>query len=158
MVSAEDLLAGASVTFEVEVPADLARPAPGSNGAQGADEPMRVRLRPLTVHDLQLISRAAKEHDSLTATLMVQRALVEPEMTVAQAGGMPVGLLHFLLDRVNEISGMHASTEELRDARRAPISRAAHILASEFGWTPEDVGALTLGQVLLHLEMIAERA
>jgi hypothetical protein len=70
---------------------------------------------------------------------------------------MPVGLLHYLLERVNEISGMRASAEELRDAGRAPIARAAHILAAEFGWTPEDVGALTLGQVLLHLEMVAER-
>jgi hypothetical protein len=73
-------------------------------------------------------------------------------------GSLHVGLLHFLLDRVNEISGIRTSEDDVREAGRAPIARAAHILAQEFGWTPQDVNGLTLGQVLLHLEMIAEGA
>ena len=163
MLSADQLLAGAAVTYEVELPAAVTLPGGqrknGKPGREADREPLsRVRLRPLTVHDLQVISRAAKESDALTATLMVQRALVEPEVTMAQVGSMHVGLLHFLLERVNEISGIRASEDEVRDAGRAPIARAAHILAQEFGWTPREVNDLTLGQVLLHLEMIAEGA
>jgi hypothetical protein len=116
-----------------------------------------VRLRPLTVRDLQLISRAAKESDSITATLMVQRALVEPEMSVAQASTMHVGLVQFLLQEVNRISGIATTSEQLSTAVEAPLAKAAFVLAQEFGWTPQQVNELTLGQVLLHLRMLGER-
>ena len=154
MLSAEELLAGGSLTFEVEVPAEVLDPAEGAgNGA-----PTTVRLRPLTVRDLQLISRAAKESDSLTATLMVQRALVEPEMSVAQASTMHVGLVQFLLQQVNRISGIATTSEQLSGAIEAPLAKAAFVLAQEFGWTPQQVNELTLGQVLLHLQMLKEKA
>jgi len=156
MITAEELLAGANLTFEVELPRGLS--SAGREGEAGeGNGGGRVRLRPLTVRDLQVISRAAKENDALTAALMVQVALVEPELTLGQVGGLSAGLLHFLVERVNEISGIRTAAEEIQEAGRAPIARAAHILASEFGWTPEEVQGLTLGQVLLHLEMIAER-
>ena len=154
MLSAEELLAGGSLTFEVEVPAEVLDPAEGAgNGA-----PTTVRLRPLTVRDLQLISRAAKESDSLTATLMVQRALVEPEMSVAQASTMHVGLVQFLLRQVNRISGIATTSEQLSGTAEAPLAKAAFVLAQEFGWTPQQVNELTLGQVLLHLQMLKEKA
>ena len=117
-----------------------------------------VRLRPLTVRDLQLISRAAKESDSLTATLMVQRALVEPEMSVAQVAALHVGLVQFLLQHVNQISGITTTAEQTEEAMQAPLAKAAFILAREFGWTPQQVSELTLGQVLLHLQMLREKA
>jgi hypothetical protein len=154
MLSPEELLAGGSLTFEVEVPVDVLHPAESSgNGA-----PTTVRLRPLAVRDLQLISRAAKESDSLTATLMVQRALVEPEMSVAQASAMHVGLVQFLLRQVNEISGIATTSEQLSGSVEAPLVKAAFVLAQEFGWTPQQVNELTLGQVLLHLQMLKEKA
>jgi hypothetical protein len=152
MLSAEELLAGGSLTFEVEVPAEVLRPA-GGDGA-----PTTLRLRPLTVRDLQLVSRAAKESDTLTATLMVQRALVEPEMSIAQVSAMHVGLLQFLLEQVNRVSGITATSEQLSDAVEAPLAKAAFVLAQEFGWTPQQVNELTLGQVLLHLQMLKERS
>lgn len=153
MLTAEELLAGGGLTFEVEVPAEVLRPAEGvGNGA-----PSAVRLRPLTVRDLQLVSRAAKESDSLTAALMVQRALVEPEMSVAQASAMHVGLLQFLLEQVNRISGIATTPEQLSSAVEAPLAKATFVLAQEFGWTPQQVNELTLGQVLLHLQMLNER-
>lgn len=158
MLTADELLAGAELTYEVSLPADLAPGRHGGGeGAANGGGGGAVRLRPLTVNDLQIISRAAREGDALTATLMVQRSLVEPEMTIGQVGSMPVGLLHFLLGRVNEISGLHASAEEIASAGREPIARAAHVLAREFGWTPDEVNQLTLGQMLLHLDMVAER-
>ena len=153
MLTAEELLAGGGLTFEVEVPDAVLRPAEDADG----EAPTTVRLRPLTVRDLQLIHRAAKESDSLTATLMVQRALVEPEMNIAQASAMHVGLLQFLLGEVNRISGISATSEQLSGAMEAPLAKAAFVLAQEFGWTPQQVNELTLGQVLLHLQMLKER-
>lgn len=150
ILSPEELLAGGALTFEVEVPASVLRPSDGRAG----DEPGRVRLRPLTVRDLQLITRAAKESDSLMATLMVQRALVEPETSVTQVAAMHVGLVQFLLEQVNQISGITATAEQIDSAVEAPLAKAAFVLANEFGWTPQQVSELTLGQVLMHLEML----
>ncbi|HEY5865433.1 MAG TPA: hypothetical protein VI542_07765 [Candidatus Tectomicrobia bacterium] len=154
MLSAEELLAGSTLTFEVEVPPHVLHPV---NGA-AAHETRTVRLRPLTVRDLQLISRAAKESDSLTATLMVQRSLVDPEMSVAQVAALHIGLVQFLLQYVNQISGITTTTEQTEEAMQAPLVKAAFILAREFGWTPQQVSELTLGQVLLHLQMLREKA
>ncbi|HEX9440106.1 MAG TPA: hypothetical protein VF909_10505 [Roseiflexaceae bacterium] len=152
MLSVEELLAGSSLTFEVVIPPAVLRPADGAAG-----EARTVRLRPLTVRDLQLIARAAKESDALSATLMVQRALVDPELSVAQVAAMHVGLVQYLLEHVNRISGITATAAELDDAAEAPLARAAFVLAREFGWTPQQVSELTLGQVLLHLQMLRER-
>jgi len=154
-LSAEDLLAGSGLTFEVEVPSHVLRPGDGASA--GAELPATVRLRPLTVADLQTIVHAAKESDSLTATLMVHCALVEPELTIAQLTTMHVGLLQFLLERVNELSGVSASAAEIAQAVDAPLAKATFVLAEEFGWTPQEVGELTLGQILLHLKMLSER-
>jgi hypothetical protein len=150
ILTGEELLAGAEIAFDVEVPPHILQPT----NPEGVVRARWVRLRPLTVHDLQLITRAAKESDSLNATLMVQRALIEPELSVAQVAAMHVGLLQFLLLHVNQISGIAATSEQLASAAEAPLAKAAFILAREFGWTPQQVGDLTLGQVLLHLQML----
>jgi hypothetical protein len=149
VLSAEELLGGSALTYVVELPAEVARPdGTGENGT--------VRLRPLTVADLQLIARAAKESEALIGTLMVQRALVEPEMTVAQVAAAHVGLVQYLLHEVNRVSGIAASEDELARGVREPLARAAFVLEREFGWTPEQVSELTVGQMLLHLQMLAD--
>lgn len=153
MLSAEELLAGSSVTYEIAIPAAVLQP-----GADATTAPAAVRLQPLTIADLQLITRAAKETDSLMATLMVQRALVEPQLSVQQVAGLHVGLVEFLLSEVMRISGMAVSEPELRTAVEAPLARAAHVLAREFGWTPPQVSELTLGQILVHLQMLEQEA
>lgn len=155
LLSAEELLAGSRLTFEVKVPKGILEPG-SENGREDSD--VSVRLRPLTVHDLQLISRAARENDTLVATLVVQRALVEPQMSVAEVSTLHVGLMQFLLQQVNRISGITTTSEHLAAARQDPLVKAAFILAKEFGWTPQEVNDLTLGQVLLHLQMLEERA
>lgn len=152
MLSAEELLAGSTLAFEVEVPQHVLRP--GENGPIASAPGRKVRLRPLTVADLQTISRAATENDSLVATLMVQQALTEPEMSVAQVSAMHLGLMQFLLNEVTRISGMTATAEQVASAADAPLAKAAFVLAREFGWTPDQVNALTLGQILLHLELL----
>lgn len=155
-LTAEELLAGGALTFEVEVPAAVLRP--GGGAAAGGGPSRTVVLRPLTVADLQRVVRAAREDDTLASVLTVHRALVEPELGVAQVAALPAGLVEHLLARTLEISGMSADAAELRAAAEAPLVRAAFVLAKELGWTPEEVQSLTLGQVLLHLEMLRERA
>ena len=34
----------------------------------------------------------------------------------------------------------------------------AHVLASRFGWTPQQLGEMTFGQILLHLQMLGADA
>lgn len=153
MLTAEELLAGSEVTFAVEVPQSVLRPEGATHPAAPAREIGAVRLRPLTVRDLQLITRAAKENDQLTATLMVQRALVEPALTVAQVAALPAGLVHFLLHHVERTSGLVATAAELATAAEAPLAQVAHALAREFGWTPQQLADMTIGQALLYLQM-----
>ena len=154
MLTVDELLAGGSLTYTVAVPETVLNPQSNGQGALGSDR--TVQLQPLTVQDLQVIARAAKENDSLTATLMVQRALVEPALSVAQVAALHVGLVQFLLDQVNQISGITTSAEQLSTAMEAPLTRAAFVLAKSFGWTPQQVSELTLGQILLHLQMLKE--
>ena len=76
-----------------------------------------------------MITRAAKESDSLVATLMVQRALVEPELTVAQVSSLHVGLVQFLLERINDVSGISTTVDQLAMAVDEPLSKATYLLA-----------------------------
>ncbi len=152
MLSAEELLAGASLTYDVALPARVLDP--GGGGA--VEQPGAVKLRPLTVADLQLISRAAKDSDQLSATLMVQRALVEPGLSVTEVASMHAGLLDYLLAKVNAVSGIGGGDEQLDAAVDAPLTKAAFVLAREYGWTPREVNDLTLGQVMLNLKMLKD--
>ena len=149
-LTAEDLLAGATATFTVSVPAVLVRAGEG-HGAPAGD----VVLRPLTVRDVERVVRAAKEQRLLSSVLMVQQALVAPKLTVEQVGNLPAGLVQHLVERVNAISGLAMGEDDLERAVKAPLARACFVLAREFGWTPTECSELTVGQVLLYLEMLA---
>ena len=148
MLTAADLLAGADAVRDVEVPTDLL----GGLTVPTADR--RVRLKPLTVNDLRLVARAARDNDELTAALMVQRSLVEPALTVRDVSRMPVGLLQFLVREVNAISGISASEEQVARAIEDPLAQASFRLSQAFGWTPEQIGKLTMGEVLAHLQLL----
>jgi hypothetical protein len=151
MLTAAGLLAGAHLTATLEIPASLL-----ARGAQDADSSSErsVRMKPLTVNDLRLIVRAARDNDELSAALMVQRSLIEPELTLAQVSQLPVGLMQFLLREVNRLSGMTASDAEIATAIEDPLAQASFRLSQAFGWTPEDIGRLTLGEVLTHLQFL----
>jgi hypothetical protein len=153
MLTAEELLAGGELTFEIAVPDQVLCPG-GDTGAK--DGPRAVRLRPLQIKDLQRISRAAKENGDMVAVLMVQRSLVEPEMTVPKVMGLHLGLLQFLLREVNRVSGIDVPAQTIAASSESPLVKAAFVLAKEFGWTPEQFSQLTLGQVLLHLQKLAQ--
>jgi hypothetical protein len=103
---------------------------------------------------VQRIQQAAKESRALTSVLMVQQALVEPKVTIEDVTGMHAGLVQFLLREVNRISGLTLSEDELTELVQAPLARACFVLGREFGWTPEECSQLTLGQVLLYVEML----
>jgi hypothetical protein len=149
-LSAEDLLAGASATYTVEVPARILHPE--GEPAQPGD----VVLRPLTVRDLQRVTQAAKEQHVLTGVLMVHQAMVRPKLSIEQASALPAGLVQFLLQKVNALSGLALDAGELEQTVRAPLSRACFLLAREFGWSPSECSQLTVGQILVYLEMIAK--
>jgi hypothetical protein len=146
-LAAEDLLAGAQATHRIEVPAELLVRAEGEAGF--------VTLRPLTAGAVQRVAQAAKDERVLASVLMVQQALVEPKLSVDQVSALSAGLLQFLLDKVNRLSGLTVADDDIDKAVRAPLARACFVLAREFGWTPADCSALTVGQILLYLEMLA---
>lgn len=143
-LSVEDLLAGATVTHRVRLPDHLARDGGGE-----------VVLRPLVLADITRLSRASATDQDLASALMVSQALVEPRMSVDQVQRLPAGLVEFLLGEVNRVSGLSTPADELTDAVHAPLARACFVLAREFGWTPQRCAELTVGQVLLYLEMLA---
>jgi hypothetical protein len=142
-LSIEELLAGGSLTHEVAIPAELLQ-----NGGQG-----QVVVRPLTVRDLQRIAKAARDDESLSAALIIQQGLVEPALRVEQVAQMPAGLARFLVDQINTISGISTPRNALEELVQAPLARACFVLAKEFGWTPEEVSGMTIGQILLYLQM-----
>ncbi|HYJ84691.1 MAG TPA: hypothetical protein VEW46_01385 [Pyrinomonadaceae bacterium] len=150
-LSAEDLLAGASSTHTVRVPTALLNADGANNGADAGE----IVLRPLTVRDVQRVTAAAKEQQLLASVLMVQQALVSPQLTIEQVGSLPAGLVQFLLARVNAISGLSLDGDDLERTIKAPLTRACFILSREFGWTPAQCSELTVGQVILYLEMLA---
>jgi hypothetical protein len=146
-LTAEDLLVGAGATHDVTVP-------PALLAGDGGDIDQTVVLRPLTVRDLQQIGRAASDNDDgLSAALMIQQALVQPALGLDQVTRLPAGLARFLVDRINEISGVDTARDELAELVQTPLARACFVLAKEFGWTPEEVSGMTIGQILLYLEM-----
>ncbi|HET7504971.1 MAG TPA: hypothetical protein VFK02_28300 [Kofleriaceae bacterium] len=155
-LTADELLAGAALTYKVGIPAALLRPDDGSGAAPPPGTLIgEVTVRPLALRDIERVTRAAKEQRLLTSVLMVQQALVAPAMTVDQVGNLPAGVVQFLLQRINTISGLSLDADGLEQAVRAPLSRACFVLAREFGWTPAECAELTVGQVLLYLEMLS---
>jgi hypothetical protein len=147
-LTVEDLLAGAANTHTVQIPAALLGREEGKSAAG------EVVLRPLVVRDVERIARAAKEQRILSSVLMVQQALVSPKLSVDQVADMAAGVVQFLVDQVNRISGLSLGEDELDVAVRAPLSKVCFVLAREFGWTPAQCAELTIGQVLLYLEML----
>lgn len=152
-LTADDLLASASATYTVRVPSALL----GNADATDVDPPRlggEVVLRPLLVRDVDRVARAAREQRVLASVLMVQQSLVSPKLTTEQVGSLSAGVVQFLSERVNRISGLTISDDDLEQAVKAPLAKACFVLAREFGWTPGECSELTVGQILLYLEML----
>jgi hypothetical protein len=151
-VTPEELLAGSAATFDVEIPSAVLNPAADGAALMAVDR--KVKLRPLTVRDIQLIARAAKDDEVLTSVLMIQKAVIEPALKQQQIQELHGGLVSFLVERINRISGLTTDEEELQAIADAPIVQAFFLLAKEFHWTPAQVRELTLGQVLGYLQFL----
>ena len=151
-ITPEELLAGNSATFDVEIPPSLLDPE--LEGGAARHTARKIRLRPLTVKDIQLIAKAAKDDEVLTSVLMIQKAVVEPPLKQNDVATLRSGLVSFLVDRINHISGLTTTDDELRAIADAPIVQAFFLLAKEFNWTPQQVRELTIGQIVGYLEFL----
>jgi hypothetical protein len=147
--TAEELLLAGEATATVEIPPQVMAPAGGEETV-----PAQVVIRPLVLADVQRIQRAARDENALTSVLMVQQALVEPKLSIEQVGRLHAGLVELLLREVNRISGLSLGSDDLEELVRAPLARACFVLAREFGWTPNECAGMTLGQILVYLEML----
>jgi hypothetical protein len=154
----EELMAGREATYEVEIPPEVLHPSPVGDDDDGADAMAggKLRLRPLTVADIQLIAKAAKDDEVLTSVLMVKTAVIEPALTDRQVSAMHGGLVRFLVDRINRISGLSSTDDELRELAESPIVQAFFVLAREFNWTAEQVRGMTVGEILGYLELVQQ--
>src|SRR2546426_7929755 len=114
-LTSEELLAGGSLSHEVRVPPELLSDAGPVLGDRG------VTLRPLTVRDLQRIGKAASEDDGLSAALMIRQALVDPMLSHEQVMQLPAGLARFLVERINDLSGISTPRDVLGELVQAPL-------------------------------------
>lgn len=150
-LSAQDLLAGGQLVHTVAVPSGVLRPRPqhGDDAETGATG--FVRLRPLSVGTLTLISRAARDDASLVPLLLIKESLVEPTVSLEQARQMHIGLVDFLVGQINLISGLSPDGGSYEEAAHSPLGQSHLLLAKLFGWTPEQVAQLTPAQVMVYL-------
>ena len=105
ILSAEDLLAGADMTFEVAIPTELMGATKPTNG-QAATTERVIKIRPLTIGTFSLITRAAKNDTDLIPLLMIKEAVVAPILSLEQVKKMPIGLVEFIIEHVREVSGL----------------------------------------------------
>jgi hypothetical protein len=152
-VTPEELMAGKEMTFEVGIPPGVLHPSVDGRPTEGEAE-KRIKLRPLTVKDVQLIAKAAKDDEVLTSVLMIQRAVVEPQLKQNEVADMHSGLVRFLVEHINRISGLSTTEDEVQEIAESPIVRAFFVLAKEFNWTPQQVKEMTVGQILSYLELL----
>ena len=80
---------------------------------------------------------------------MLQQALLEPGAFRDQVRRHHRDGAASLLEQVNRISGISLSAGDLTGAAQVPGAVAGAL--GELGRTPQEIGDLTLGQVLLHL-------
>jgi HD-GYP domain-containing protein (c-di-GMP phosphodiesterase class II) len=80
--------------------------------------------------------------------------VIEPVLSYDQVMNLNSGLTRYILGEVQRISGLKTAEDELTQAVQEPMAKACFILAREFGWSPGQISDLTLGQVLMYIEMI----
>lgn len=152
LLTPQELLAGSLLVHDVVVPQALLHP--GQAAPDDAAERL-VRLRPLKVATLALISRAARDDASLVPLLMVKESLVAPALSFDQLRQMHAGLVQFLVAEIHRISGLEPDGAAVREASASAIGEAHLLLARHYGWTPAQVAELTPGQMAVYLSGLA---
>ena len=152
-LSAEELLSGSSLTYDLEIPDEVLNP-----GQWECDQGpgLKIKLKPLSMNSVQRILKASRDDDGLMSALMVKESVIEPVLSYDQVMKLSSGLIRYILGEVQRISGLKAVEDELTQAVQEPMARACFILAREFGWSPAQISDLTLGQVLMYIEMIRQ--
>jgi hypothetical protein len=103
----EDLLVGASITFDIVVPRSVLRPSSSNQLPAGElEQDLVVQLRPLTIGTFQLIMKAARTDAGLIPLLMIKESLVQPTLSLEQVKQLHLGLVNFLIEHIREISGL----------------------------------------------------
>ena len=147
ILSTDDLITGSSVIHDITIPGEVLSPqAQEENVVSGT-----VRLRPLTITALTSISKAAQDDPGLVSLLLVNQSLIDPKVTVEQVRHMHVGLVQFLVEKINLISGLTAQGGTVSSSLDSSFTKAHILLAKHFGWTPQQVSQLTPGQVAVYL-------
>jgi hypothetical protein len=103
-LTADDLLAGSALVFDVAVPSQLLRP--GEAGDRNSTDSLVVQLRPLTIGTLQLIMKASRQDPGLIPLLMIKESLVNPALSLEQVRAMPLGLVNFFIAQIRHLSGL----------------------------------------------------
>ena len=104
ILTADDLLAGAALVFDVAVPPQLLRP--GQESDLPASDALVVQLQPLTIGTLQLIMRASRQDPGMIPLLMIKESLVNPALSLDQVRAMPLGLVNFFIAQIRHLSGL----------------------------------------------------
>jgi hypothetical protein len=111
----EDLLIGASITFDVAIPHNVLHPGGNQSLTDEHQQNMIVQLRPLTIGTFQLIMKAARNEPALIPLLMIKESLVQPVMSLEQVKQLHLGLVNFLIQNIREISGLTGKKTPLTD-------------------------------------------
>ncbi len=101
LLTAEELLAGTAVTYDVVIPEAML-----GNNPDGTGNTRTIKIKPLSMGVFQLIMKGAREEPELIPVLMVKEGIAEPKLTIAQIKSLPVGLVEFMVERIRELSGM----------------------------------------------------
>ena len=152
-LSAEELLAGSTLSYDMEVPDEIINPGQLQSGNGPG---LKIKLTPLSMNAVQRILKASRDNDGLMSALMVKESVIEPVLSYEEVMKLNSGLIRYILGEVQRISGLKASEDELTQAVQEPMAKACFILAREFGWSPQQISDLTLGQVLMYIEMIRQ--
>ena len=104
-MSQEDLLMGASITYDIEVPPEVLNPGKNQAGSSNGQKSF-VQIRPLSIGKFQLIMKAAREDAGLIPLLMVKESLVEPKLSLDQIKNAHLGLIDFLMMHISRVSGL----------------------------------------------------
>lgn len=146
VLSAHDLLSGSQIIHEIQIPAAILTPHTLNN-----DFVQTVRIRPLSLATITVISKAARDDASLVPVLMVKEAVVEPVLSFDQVRQMQIGLVHYLVSQINRVSGLGTDGSVMEETLNSPLGQTHWVLAQHFGWTPDQVSQLTPAQVAVYL-------
>lgn len=102
-LTADELLAGSALVFDVAVPPQVLRPG---TSPEESPEPLVVQLRPLTIGTFQLIMKASRQEPGLIPLLMIKESLVRPQLSLDQVRAMSLGMVNFFIAQIRHISGL----------------------------------------------------